>query len=534
MGFTNIFGGNTVYPADPTFLSRALTGDLEFQWPLEQSISGMEILASEIELTPNTSGHSVFMPDAQVGSTGYTTTFYNAGADSFTVRDQGGNSLGVVASGEAWTMWLRDNSTANGSWRMFQMGAATSSANAADLAGAGLVANGIRLDEEIEVDIKNANYVIVEADRAKGLMWAGGVGQFTLPDPATVGSNWFVAIKNSGAGLLTIVPDGAETIDGSSSLVLSTEDSTWLVSDGSNWHTFGFGQATISVFDFIQLDVSGTGDYTLTGAELNRVSYEFTGVLVGNRNIIVPAAIQQYWVFNNTSGTFTLTVKTAAGAGVTVPQGTRIILYCDGTNVVNAQTNTASLPAVVQGDILYGSAAGILSALPKDTNNQRVLTNGGSSNNPSWDQVNILVGLLGYRAADKDSATARNSTTTSTADPDLFLSNLAVGIWEVDILVQLGGTGAAGFRFQLSQTGTMTGTVAAVGNMNGAVAPVSVGLNTDVTFAAIAGTNNEWLHIKGRVDVSVSGTLAFAWAQNSSNVSSTSVFVGYMRAMRVA
>lgn len=435
MSFSELFGGNAIYPSDPTFLSRTLTADLPFQWPLEQNMGGVEVLASEIELTPNAAGHSVLLPDATQGSTGYTTTFFNAGADSFTIKDSVGGTLGVVASGEAWTVWLRDNSTVAGLWRVFQMGAGTSAANAADLAGAGLIAISTTLNAEMEIVNKSVNYAIVDGDRAVGLRWTGGVGTFTLPDPATVGAGWLVPIKNSGSGLLTINPHGGETIDDASSLQLILEDSAWLVTDGVDWFTFGFGQSTNSVFDFLSMSVAGTGDLVLAGSQLNRISYEFTGVLTGNRNIIVPATVQQYWVDNETTGAFTLTVKAAGGdPGVTVPQGTRIILYCNGTNVVNAETNTASLPAVVQGDLLYGTAPGILSALAKNASASRYLSNTGGSNNPAWAQINLANGVTGVLPAANGGSTFSAATVFKMLDQSLSDAVSTLITWDLETL----------------------------------------------------------------------------------------------------
>lgn len=401
MSFNELFGGNAIYPADPTFLTRALTTDLVFQWPLEQNMGGIEVLAAEIELTPDAGGHSIFMPDATQGSTGYTTTFYNAGSFSFTIKDSIGGTLGVVASGTAWTLWLRDNTTPAGLWRVFQMGAATSAANAAALAGAGLVAISTTLNEKMEIANHSTNYAILNADRANGLRWTGGVGAFTLPDPATVGASWFVAIKNSGLGTLTINPNGSEMIDGASSLQLSLEDSSWIVTDGTNWFTFGLGQPSSSVFDFLSMSAAGTGDLVLSGSQLNRISYEFTGALTGNRNIIVPNTVQQYWPFNNTTGAFLLTVKTAAGTGVEVPPGARLILYCDGTNVVNAETVSANIPAVVQGDLLYGVSPGVLGTLNKSAAVTRYLGNTGGANNPAWVQVDLSDGTTGLLSGDQ-------------------------------------------------------------------------------------------------------------------------------------
>lgn len=337
MSFIEVFGGNTVYPAEPEYLALALSEDTPLQWPLEQSVTSVPVLAKIIDVTPAAGGLAVQLPDATEGSTGYAVTFYNAGASTYTVEDILGATVLTVASGEAWTMYLRDNSTPAGAWRTFQMGAGTSSANAAALAGAGLKAITTTLNEKMATSNHAVNYVILDADRATVQAWTGGSGTFTLPDPATVGADWFVPVKNNGSGSVTVLPS-AGTIDGSASVILATLESAFFVSDGANFYTVGLGQEVNSVFDFISIDVAGTGDFTLTGAQLNRISYEFTGILTGNRNIIVPASIQQYWVDNETTGAFSLTVKTAAGVGVVVGQGERAILYCDGIDVILAQT----------------------------------------------------------------------------------------------------------------------------------------------------------------------------------------------------
>lgn len=338
-GFTDVFGGNTIYPAQPTYLALALTANTTLEWPIELATTSL-VLAAIIDVTASAPGFNITFPDARQGSQGYVATIYNAGANSFNVVDAAGGAIVTVASGEAWNIYLTNNTTLAGAWRTFQMGAGTSSANAAALAGAGLVAISTTLNEEMEVLNKNVNYIVVDADRAKTVTWTGGIGSFTLPDPVTVGTNWFVVAKNNGSGSLTITP-ASGTIDGSTNLILTVNESTYLVSDGTNYLTVGRGQRTTgnSVFDFISINVSGTGDYTLSGAQLNRVAYEFTGVLTGNRNIIVPASVQQYWVTNATSGAFSLTIKASGGdPGTAVVQGASAILYCNGTNVIPAET----------------------------------------------------------------------------------------------------------------------------------------------------------------------------------------------------
>jgi len=133
-------------------------------------------------------------------------------------------------------------------------------------------------------------------------------------------------------------------VDGYSAVTLQPLDSCIVVSDGSTYYTLGLGQSAVFAFDYTVIDVSGIGDYILTGAELNRVAYEFTGVLTGPRNIIVPNTIQQYWVTNNTTGAFPLAVKTATTSGVTITQTASAILYCNGNQVVPAESGGISIP----------------------------------------------------------------------------------------------------------------------------------------------------------------------------------------------
>lgn len=80
--------------------------------------------------------------------------------------------------------------------------------------------------------------------------------------------------------------------------------------------------------------VAVTGaDVTLSDAQARCSYLSTTGVLTGNRNVIVPNNWQGTVYCNNT-GAFTTTFKTAAGAGIVVAQGKRAILLADGTNVV--------------------------------------------------------------------------------------------------------------------------------------------------------------------------------------------------------
>ena len=63
---------------------------------------------------------------------------------------------------------------------------------------------------------------------------------------------------------------------------------------------------------------------------------------------------------------------------------------------VNPAWTTFTIPATcAQGDVLYGSAANVLSALTKSTTATRYLANTGTSNAPAWAQVALATGVSG-------------------------------------------------------------------------------------------------------------------------------------------
>lgn len=61
--------------------------------------------------------------------------------------------------------------------------------------------------------------------------------------------------------------------------------------------------------------------------------------LTATRSLIVPTINKPYIIENNTTGGQAIEVITAAGTGVTVPNGKKVMVYVDGTNVVEAFNN---------------------------------------------------------------------------------------------------------------------------------------------------------------------------------------------------
>ena len=89
------------------------------------------------------------------------------------------------------------------------------------------------------------------------------------------------------------------------------------------------------------------GSTTLTAAQYGSIALLVTGTLTSNATLVVPAT--GFWsIFNRTTGTFSLTVKTATGTGIAIDQGYSVPLVADGTNVVIGHTdfNSVSLLGV--------------------------------------------------------------------------------------------------------------------------------------------------------------------------------------------
>lgn len=63
------------------------------------------------------------------------------------------------------------------------------------------------------------------------------------------------------------------------------------------------------------------------------------------------------------------------------------------TGILPIPNGGTGLSAVSQGDLLYGSAANVLSRLGKNTTASRYLANSGTSNNPAWDLVDLSNGV---------------------------------------------------------------------------------------------------------------------------------------------
>ena len=358
--YSDVFGGANIYPSEISYSSVALTASITLSWP-EETSTNVNLATRIMDVTPSAGSFNITLPDANKSGTGNTILFNNKGSYTFTVLNAGGSQVGTIASGQLWQVYLTDNTTANGAWQLLQYGATTSSANASALAGTGIVAVGAVLSQSVPITTFNSNYTAGDTDRARMYNWTGAGGTLVLPDPTAVGDNWFLYLRNSGSGQVAVNTPGSVQIDGATTLAFQPGESAIIASDGTNFYTIGFGQSSTFAFDYTVINAAGSGDLTLSGAQLNRVAYRFTGALTAARNIIIPATVQQYWIDNRTTGAYTFTVKVAGTTGVALTTNERGIFYCDGSELLDADTATVGFPiSIAQGGTGATSAGAAL------------------------------------------------------------------------------------------------------------------------------------------------------------------------------
>ena len=348
MSYNSPFTGNVIQPTDVSYRRIILTADLQLAWPINGTTTD-DAAARIMEVSTLNVANELWMPPANQASVGQDALIRNVGSVSLAVKDfTGANTIVTIAAGQAQYIYITTNATTAGTWGIIAYGIGSSGADAATLAGYGLLAIGQTLNQSQPVTTFSSNYTALDSDRSNTYVWTGGAGTLTLSSAATLGDNWFMFLRNGGTGALTVSGTGGNTINGSGSLIFQPSDSAIIVCSGSTFYTGGLGKNTQFAFTQLTKAVT-TGTYTLTATEASNVIQKYTGTLTGNVTIIVPPTVQVYYVQNATSGgAFTLTISTGVGGAstATITSGNQATLICDSVNLVNANTVLAGSSAI--------------------------------------------------------------------------------------------------------------------------------------------------------------------------------------------
>ena len=152
---------------------------------------------------------------------------------------------------------------------------------------------------------------------------------------------------------------------------------------GENSGTWGdlvnytFNRLDASIEGWQAVNVAGSANVTLTSNNAttntndsttddqvhNRV-IELTGALTGNINIFTGDVENSFIVFNNTSGSYTVTFGPTTGTGVVLKQGAKTIVYSDASTMFDVMADLGDITStsITPGAVKFANDTGIQDA----------------------------------------------------------------------------------------------------------------------------------------------------------------------------
>lgn len=129
-----------------------------------------------------------------------------------------------------------------------------------------------------------------------------------------------------------------------------------------------------------------SSNVTLTALQAGAYTITLSGALTTNLQLIFPTWAQEWLVVNNCTGAFSVTCKTASGAGVAIAAGNNAIVYGDGANINSLTSTQASVSGLHSNLVIsYTGTAGAVTV----TANALTLNNsaGQSVTLNAWNQT---------------------------------------------------------------------------------------------------------------------------------------------------
>lgn len=352
--YTSPFTGTVVQPTDVSYYELSFSSNVQLYWPAV--VNPQQVPAARIiDATPSTTGLVVSLPEADQGTTGADILIRNFGSDPFTVEDFAGTGSVTINPGVSKYFYLSDNTTAAGVWQNVTFGAGTSSADAASLAGYGLVALAGKLNATQNVVEVSSPPTITDASRASTFVWTSGNDTLTLPTSTSLTAGWFIAFRNAGTGTLTFTPQGTSLINGNANLDVNPGESGFIIFQQSTGDFFTVGLALPSNVTF----TSATYDVdSIIGNTFSLVSYApiiqtyvaLSGTRSVDLDVTLPATTQLYVLVNNTgqpSYNVTFQVSGSLQTPISLSDGSVALVLSDGNFLyVISQTTTTTFLAI--------------------------------------------------------------------------------------------------------------------------------------------------------------------------------------------
>lgn len=358
--YTSPFTGTVVEQTDVTYQYITLSASYQLYWPVTTP-QGEYALSRIMDIQPTTSSLYVVLPQANEGATGTDAFIVNRGAYTLTVYGYDQTQSWTIDPGVGKYFYLNDNTSAAGYWENVVLGAGTSVADAASLAGSNLyVRNALLAVGFPTTEITNAP-TVTNNNTGQTYVWIGGSTTIQLPAVATLDIGWFIGFRNNGTGALSFQAQGTSLINTTTTITTNPGDSGLIFFNPSsgNFYTVGLNAPNVVTFTSATYDVDAVVGNTLdltSNAPIIQNYVALAGTRTQNLNIDLPPITQIYVFQNNTSQPGYDLVFNVAGSlstPVTVANNSVVLVVSDGT------TLTALTAATVTGvyQAVDGSAA---------------------------------------------------------------------------------------------------------------------------------------------------------------------------------